>query len=173
MDINLQPYLENALVSLRPLGQSDFDDLFKVASDPIIWEQHQKKDRYTLENFTFFFRESIDSKGALVILDTSSNRIIGSSRFKIIDEVEGVVEIGWSFLGRKYWGGRYNRPFKKLMIQYALDHFKNVVFYVDSKNHRSQRAVQKIGGKRTEDMSRPWVLPKEKGVTFVVDMLFQ
>lgn len=173
MNLNLQPLLKNDLVILRPLKDEDFDDLFKVASDALIWEQHQNKDRHTLENFTSFFKESIDSKGALVILDANSNRIIGSSRFKIIDEVEGVVEIGWSFLGRKYWGGQYNSSFKKLMIQYALDYFKNVIFYVDSKNYRSQRAVQKIGGKRIEDMGKPWVLPKQKGVTFVIDKVIQ
>lgn len=172
MDFDLQPYLDNELVLLRPLKESDFEDLFKVASDPLIWKQHQNKDRHTLENFTSFFEESITSKGALVILDTNTNSIIGSSRFKIIDEVEGVVEIGWSFLGRVYWGGQYNRSFKKLMIHYALQHYRHIVFYVDSKNNRSQRAVQKIGGKRTEDMSKPWVLPKQKGVTFVIDTIF-
>ena len=168
MNLNLQPFLENDIVALRPLKQLDFDALYSVASDPLIWEQHQNKDRHTHVNFMKFFNESIAAKGALVIIDVKTEKIIGSSRFKIGDESHSVVEIGWSFLGRTYWGGDYNREFKKLMINYALQYCKYVVFYVNSMNFRSQKAMEKLGAKRTEDTSKSWVLPKEKGVTFEV-----
>lgn len=69
MDFNLQPYLENDLVILRPLRESDFEDLYKLASDSKIWEQHQNKNRHTRKAFTRFFKEAIDSKGALLIID--------------------------------------------------------------------------------------------------------
>ena len=42
MNINWQPLLENDLLILRPLKAEDFDALFKVASDPLIWEQDRK-----------------------------------------------------------------------------------------------------------------------------------
>lgn len=169
MNFNLQPILENEMVILRPLNAEDFDSLFKAASDPLIWEQHQNKDRYTKQAFQQFFDEAIGSKGACAILDKKTNKIIGSSRFKVSDTSERVVEIGWSFLSRDYWGGHYNREFKKLMVNYALQHFDRVVFYVNPKNHRSQRALEKLGAKRISNFERPWVLPKEKGVTFVID----
>ena len=169
MNVNLQPFLKNDLVSLRPLIQSDFKPLYAVASDPLIWEQHQNKDRYTLENFTEFFNESIASKGALVIVDVKMEKIIGCSRFKTVDESNGVVEIGWSFLGRAYWGGHHNREFKKLMINYALQYCKYVVFYVNSINFRSQCAMEKLGAKRTDDTSKSWVLSEDRGVTYVID----
>ena len=129
MQLNLQPFLENDLVVIRPLKDDDFENLFKVASDPLIWEQHQNKNRYTREEFTLFFNEALTSKGALLILDGKTKKVIGSSRFKLIDEVEDVVEIGWSFLGREYWGGTYNREMKKLMINYALEFSKTIIFY--------------------------------------------
>ncbi len=169
MKFSLQPFLESKVVKLRPLEQDDFNALYRIASDAKIWEQHQNKDRYTLDNFSTFFQESIGSKGALIIIDVKTEKIIGCSRFKIIDGSNGVVEIGWSFLERAYWGGYYNREFKKLMINYALQHSKYVVFYVNALNHRSQRAMEKLGAKRTEDSSKSWVLPKTKGVTFVID----
>ena len=169
MELKLQPALENDKVKLRPLKESDFELLYAVAEDPLIWEQHQNKDRHTRENFTKFFNEAITSKGALVILDSKTDKIIGSSRFKIVEESDGVVEIGWSFLGKEYWGGKYNREFKKLMVNYALQNYKYVVFYVNSLNYRSQKAMEKLGSKRTHDISKPWVLPKEKGVTYVID----
>ena len=170
MNLNLQPFLENDVLALRPMVQLDFDALYSVASDPLIWEQHQNIDRHIRVNFTKFFNESIAAKGALVIIDARTKKIIGSSRFKIRDESHSVVEIGWSFLDRSYWGGDYNREFKKLMINYALQYCKYVVFYVNSMNFRSQKAMEKLGAKRTEDTSKPWVLPKKKGVTFEIGM---
>jgi len=169
MDFNLQSILENDLVTLRPIVQKDFEPLFKVAADPLVWEQHQNKDRYTQEAFNQFFNEALASKGALVIVDNQTAHIIGSSRFRIIDEIESVIEIGWSFLGRDYWGGKYNRKCKKLMIDHALQSFERVVFYVNPKNFRSQRALEKLGAKRMDDFGKSWVLPKDKGVTFMID----
>lgn len=169
--IDIQPSLASELIRLRPLVSSDFDALYQVASDPLIWEQHQNKDRFTPENFADFFRESLLSKGALCILDTKNNEIIGSSRFKIIDEADEVVEIGWSFLARNYWGGTYNRGAKKLMINYALEHCKNVVFYVNNMNLRSQRALEKLGANKMSPSSTSWVLKEEVGLTYLVTEL--
>ncbi len=168
MNFNLQPFLENDLVTIKPLIREDFENLFNVASDPLIWEQHQNKFRYTLKEFTLFFKESMASHGALVILDRQSQDVIGSSRFKMVDEVDKVVEIGWSFLAKDYWGGLYNRAVKKLMVNYALKSCKAVVFYVNSKNFRSQYALEKIGAKRLKGVKKSWVLPEEEGITYVI-----
>lgn len=169
MNFNLQPLLKNELVILRPLKEEDFEALFKAASDPKIWEQHPDKTRWTQEGFANFFDESLASKGALVILKKESEEIIGSSRFKIIDTEERVVEIGWTFLSRDYWGGKYNSTVKKLMTNYALKFVNHVVFYVGEKNIRSQKAVEKLGAKRICDHDKSWILAKNKGVTFVIE----
>ncbi|WP_299532152.1 GNAT family N-acetyltransferase [Ulvibacterium sp.] len=168
MNFNLQPLLENDLVSLRPLREEDFENLLNAASDPLIWEQHQNKLRYTLKEFTLFFKESMISGGALLITDQQSKNVIGSSRFKIVDEVEEVVEIGWSFLARDYWGGFHNRAVKRLMVGYALNFCRTVVFYVHPKNFRSQKALEKIGAKRLNEGERSWVLPEKEGITYAI-----
>ena len=146
--MNLQPTLENDLVILRPLKENDFEALYNVAKDPLIWEQHPSWDRYKPEVFTEFFKESMESRGALVIIDRSTNSIIGSSRFKPVANAENAVEIGWSFLARNYWGGKYNKSIKKLMIDHAFGFVEDVVFYIGKDNIRSQKAVEKIGGRR-------------------------
>jgi RimJ/RimL family protein N-acetyltransferase len=146
--VNLQPTLENDLIILRPLRENDFEVLYKVAKDPLIWEQHPNRDRYKRVVYTEFFRDSIESKGALIVIDKSSNSIIGSTRFKPVNNVENAVEIGWSFLSRNYWGGQYNKSMKKLMIDYAFESMEDIIFYIDKNNIRSQKAVEKIGGRR-------------------------
>jgi RimJ/RimL family protein N-acetyltransferase len=133
-------------VTLRPLTPADHDRLFAVAADPLIWEQHPDKTRSTPAGFDAFFREALDSGGALLATETGSGRVIGSSRFHGYDEAAGEVEIGWTFLARSHWGGRYNREMKALMLAHAFRSVDRVVFLIDPANHRSQQAVRKIGG---------------------------
>lgn len=112
MNFDLQPFLKNDLVSLRPIHQKDFKALFKVASDFQIWDEHQNKDNHTQEAFTQFLNEALQSRAAFVIIENTSGQIIGSSRFRVIDKPESIIEIGWSFLSRDYWGDHYNKEFK-------------------------------------------------------------
>jgi RimJ/RimL family protein N-acetyltransferase len=148
MPFDLQPILQGALLGLRPLRAEDFDDLFAVASDPLIWEQHPSRERYQEEVFKGFFREALESGGALVALDAKDGRVIGSSRFHGYDEEKSEVEIGWTFLARSYWGGIYNGEMKQLMLRHAFQFVNRVVFLVGPQNLRSQKALEKIGGVR-------------------------
>jgi N-acetyltransferase len=147
---DLQPTLKGELLELRPLRPTDFDDLYAVASDPLIWEQHPSNDRHREDVFREFFREALESGGALIATDTRDGRVIGSSRFHGYSEESSELEIGWTFLARSHWGGRYNREMKQLMLRHALQFVKSVVFLVGPRNWRSQKAMQKIGGVRVE-----------------------
>jgi RimJ/RimL family protein N-acetyltransferase len=145
MTFDLQPHLKSKLIELRPLAPDDWDDLFAVASDPLIWEQHPENDRYKEDVFKIFFEGALESGGAFVVVDTKTQQIIGSTRFHGYDPKKSEVEIGWTFLARKYWGGRYNREMKQLMLVHAFKFVENVVFFVGENNIRSQRATEKIG----------------------------
>ena len=148
MSFDLQPTLRGELLELRPLRAEDFQDLYSVASDPLIWEQHPSSDRYQEEVFKEFFRGAVASGGALVAIDSATGRVIGSSRFHAYDEERSEVEIGWTFLARSHWGGRYNGEMKQLMLRHAFKFVRNVIFVIGTENLRSQRAVEKIGGVR-------------------------
>jgi N-acetyltransferase len=147
-----QPVLRGELIELRPLHDDDFDDLFAVAADPLIWEQHPDRDRHREETFRVFFHEALESGGALIAMDTSDGRVIGSSRFHGCDADRGEVEIGWTFLARSHWGGRYNREMKRLMLEHAFRFVDRVVFRVGPDNRRSRRAVEKLGAVRVGTM---------------------
>ncbi len=148
MAFDLQPVLKGRLLELRPLRAQDFHDLYSVAADPLIWEQHPSKDHYKEEVFEEFFREALESGGALVAVDSEMGLIIGSSRFHGYDEGKSEIEIGWTFLARSHWGGRYNGEMKRLMLGHAFRFVSSVIFLVGPQNLRSQRAVEKIGGVR-------------------------
>jgi RimJ/RimL family protein N-acetyltransferase len=148
MPFDFQPCLTGDLLELRPLCADDFRALYAVAADPLIWEQHPSKDRYQEEVFQVFFREALESRGALIALDRQDGRVIGSSRFHGYDEAAREIEIGWTFLARSHWGGIYNREMKRLMLRHAFRYVNNVIFLVGPDNVRSQRAVEKLGGVR-------------------------
>ena len=148
MAFDYQPTLKDALVELRPLQATDYDALYVVAADPLIWEQHPDKTRSQPPGFQAFFQQALASGGALLATDAESRRVIGSSRFHGYDQSQDEVEIGWTFLARSHWGGRYNGAIKQLMLDHAFRFVRRVVFVIDPSNHRSQRAVEKLGGVR-------------------------
>jgi N-acetyltransferase len=145
MSFDLQPHLKGELIELRPISPNDWDELFAVASDPAIWEQHPENDRYKKEVFKIFFEGALESGGAFVVIDAKTQQIIGSTRFHGYDPEKSEIEIGWTFLARKYWGGRYNAEMKELMLTHAFKFVENVIFYVGENNIRSQKATEKIG----------------------------
>jgi RimJ/RimL family protein N-acetyltransferase len=171
MSFDLQPHLKGELIELRPLMPEDWNDLFAVAADQLIWEQHPESDRYKEDVFKIFFKDALESGGAFVVIDTKSKRIIGSTRYHGYDPEKSEVEIGWTFLARKCWGGRYNREMKQLMLAHAFQFVENVVFYVGENNIRSQKATEKIGaikngtvrkvyGNRTPSLNVRYVIKK-------------
>jgi RimJ/RimL family protein N-acetyltransferase len=143
-----QPTLRGELVEVRPLRASDFDALYSAARDPLIWEQHPD-DRSQGDVFGRFFADHLATGAALAVLDARTRRVIGTSRYHGFDPVRSEVEIGWTFLARAYWGGRYNGELKRLMLAHAFRFVETVVFVVAPGNIRSQRAVEKLGAVRS------------------------
>jgi len=145
MPFNLQPILANEFVRLEPLQVKDFEKLFSVASDPLIWEQHPNKDRYKREVFEVFLKGAIESKGAFIIYDVKTNEAIGSSRYYDLNTEESTIAIGYTFFARSHWGGTFNRAAKKLMMAHAFKYVNSVHFHIGAINLRSQKAIEKLG----------------------------
>ena len=145
-----QPVLEGELLMLRPLRPDDWDALYGVASDPLIWEVHPVPDRWQEAVFRAFFEDALDQGGAMAIVDKQSGAIIGSSRWQGHDTTNSIVEIGWTFLARSHWGGSCNRELKRLMLSHAFGWVETVAFCVGENNFRSRRAMERIGGKLTD-----------------------
>jgi N-acetyltransferase len=143
---DLQPHLADALVRVRPTQSEDFDALFAVASDPLIWAVHPAPDRCQEPVFRGIFDGGIASGGMLIVLDQANGKIIGASRYDNLDLQDSRIEIGWTFLARSHWGGHYNRALKRLMLRHAFQFIESVDFVVGEDNIRSCKAMEKIGG---------------------------
>lgn len=148
MEFILQPSLKNEFVSIQPLNAEDFEALYQVASDPLIWEQHPNPDRYKREVFLNFFNGALESKGAFLVFNAQTGELIGSSRFYGYDPVKNAISIGYTFLSRASWGTTYNRALKSLMLQHAFQYVNKVHFHIGAKNIRSQKAIERLGAKK-------------------------
>ena len=169
MSVDLQPHLQGELIELRPLKPEDWDELFVVASDPLIWEQHPESNRHEREVFAIFFKEALESRGAFVVIERKNRQIIGSTRFYGYDREKSEMEVGWTFLARKYWGGRYNREMKDLLLAHAFQFVQRVVFFVGEDNVRSQKAMEKIGAIREGIVTRAYgTHPPALNVKYVI-----
>lgn len=149
--LDRQPTLEAQGLLLRPLSKDDWDALFSVAADPMIWEQHPAHDRWQEPVFRAFFDNALAHGGALAVVDTATDTIIGSSRYQGLDTANGgSVEIGWTFLARAYWGGPTNLAMKRAMTAHALASIAECRFEVGVENWRSRKAMERIGGRLTD-----------------------
>ena len=168
--MNIQATLENENVKLVPLNPNDFEELFSVASDPKIWEQHPNKDRYQREVFEKFFQGAIESKGAFKIMDKSSNEVAGSTRFYDYNQDDNSIFIGYTFYATKFWGSKLNPQVKKLMLDYIFQFVDKVNFHVGKNNIRSQKAMEKLGAKKVDEVNVAYFGEPEKlNVVFEID----
>jgi N-acetyltransferase len=146
--MNWQPLdLKNEWVELTPLTPTDFEVIYAVAKDPLIWEQHPNPDRYKRDVFQTYFQGAIASGGAFLIKDRTGNAI-GCTRFYEHVPANREVKIGYTFFSRDCWGKPFNQSTKALMLKYAFQFVDYVIFHVGAGNIRSQKAMEKIGGLR-------------------------
>ncbi|MDY0905852.1 GNAT family N-acetyltransferase [Pedobacter sp. CFBP9032] len=162
MSFNLQPSFASDLIKVVPLQESDFESLYAVASDPLIWEQHPNPDRYKREVFQIFFQGAIESGGAFIIYDQSTGNVVGSSRYYEWNEEENSIAIGYTFIARQFWGRGFNGAMKKMMVDYAFQFVDKVILHIGATNFRSQKAIEKLGATKIAEIEVAYYGEPEK-----------
>ena len=154
-DFDFQPLLEGKLIRLRPLEKRDFEALHAASSDPMIWEQLPRSERYKMQVSQQFYKESLSLKTTLLIIERKNDEIIGSSRYARFDSHAREVEIGWTFLTRRCWGKGFNSEAKKLMMEHAFNFVDSVFFVAATTNYRSRKAIEKLGAEFERELNWP------------------
>jgi N-acetyltransferase len=143
---DFQPTLPGTLITMRPFDEADFEALYAVASDPEIWALHPARERYQRPVFRDYIDDAVADRGGMVAIENATGAICGYSRYSQSKVGPNDIEIGWTFLDRRVWGGQYNRDMKRVMIAHALGSFPRVIFRIGEDNLRSRAAMEKIGG---------------------------
>jgi RimJ/RimL family protein N-acetyltransferase len=98
-----------------------------------------------------YFRGGIESKGAVLVMDAATNRVIGTSRFYDFNVETNSIVIGYTFFGRAFWGGHFNPSLKKLMLDYVFGFVDKVYFHIGAVNIRSQTAISRLGARKVAE----------------------
>ncbi|MEJ2884762.1 GNAT family N-acetyltransferase [Pedobacter sp. GR22-6] len=149
--LDLQAILENEHIALYPLSAHDFEMLYAAASDPEIWRQHPNKDRWKKEVFRNFFEGALQSKGAFRIVDKTSGKTIGSTRYYDHEPNDNSIFIGYTFYATSCWGKGINPAVKALMLDYIFQFVNKVYFHIGAGNIRSQIAILRLGAVKIDE----------------------
>jgi N-acetyltransferase len=150
-DFNPQPTLQNDTLILRPLAKTDRDGLFAMARDPAVWAGHPARNRHEPAVFDPYFEILLASGGTLAVFDRANGRVIGCSRYYEAPDQPKSIAIGYTFLGRQYWGGSTNMAMKTLMFDHAFQKVDTIWLHIDPSNIRSQHATARLGAAHAYD----------------------
>lgn len=145
-DFDFQPILSGDSVELRPLAPHDRDTLYEAVGDPRVWEAHPSHDRWKPEKYAPYFDSLLALGGALAIIDSTTNRLAGTSTFYPCPDVPGGIAIGFTVLGMDWRGSGMNRRVKSAMLDHVFATSDECWFHVAPSNTLSQNAMAKIGG---------------------------
>ncbi|OAS85364.1 MULTISPECIES: GNAT family N-acetyltransferase [Metabacillus] len=151
MNVSIEE-LTGEYVRIVPMERSHIQGLYEIGNDKTIWT-HLPKTIQTLNDMESFVEEALDKKEVgiefpFVILLRENNKIIGTTRFLEISNINKSLEIGWTWLTPSVWGTTINTECKYLLLNYCFETLKTirVQFKTDEQNIRSQRAIERIGG---------------------------
>lgn len=139
-------------IRIVPMERHHIQGLYEIGDDKVIWS-HLPKTIYTLNDMKSFVEEALYKKETgiefpFVVLLRDNDKIIGSTRFLDISNLNKSLEIGWTWYAPSVWGTHINTECKYLLLKYCFETLKlvRVQFKTDERNVRSQKAIEKIGG---------------------------
>jgi RimJ/RimL family protein N-acetyltransferase len=145
--------LEGEVIRLEPLSLGHHAQLCEVGLDNELWRWIPTAVR-TPDEMRRYIETALAEQAAgtalpFATIERATGRAIGSTRFANIDRANRHVEIGWTWLGRKWQRTAANTEAKYLMLGHAFETWGclRVEFKTDSLNQRSRAALLRIGAK--------------------------
>lgn len=145
--------LEGAHVRLEPLTQAHHQALTQIGLDEDLWRWIPSQVR-TSEEMAEYIVKALDEQARGVslpfaIIEKSSGRAIGSTRYGNIDREHRRVEIGWTWVAREWQRTAINTEAKYLLLRHAFETLGciRVELKTDSLNERSRAAILRIGAR--------------------------
>ncbi|WP_412024107.1 GNAT family N-acetyltransferase [Burkholderia cepacia] len=172
-----QPTLTGERIELRPLEASDRQALLDAAADGQLWNLKVTAVP-SAETVDAYIDTALKGRAAgtvmpFVIVDRTSGRVIGSTRFWKIDRTHRKLEIGHTWLSELAQRTRANTEAKWLLLTYAFDtlHCVRVQFTTDELNEKSRAAILRLGAKQEGIVRHERIMPdgrKRNSVRFSI-----
>ena len=162
--------LEDDLVLLRPLQESDVENLLEISiNEPETW-------KYSLvgadgkENLITYIQSAIKARESqkefpFIIFDKKSKKYASSTRFYDMQLRYKTLQLGYTWYGSAFRGTGLNKHCKFLLLQFAFETLglERVEFRADNNNEQSIAAMKSIGCK-VEGVLRSHMPTSDKNV---------
>ncbi len=149
--LNTQIELENSRVKLIPFDNFRNQELKEIIFDDEIWKFMGMFIR-TESDFENYLTSTLNAKKngicyPFLIIDKSTGRIAGSSRYGYLNTSSEKCEIGWTWYGKDFQGTGLNSACKYELLKFGFESigFRRIQFSADQENIRSQKAIEKLG----------------------------
>lgn len=145
--------LEGRHVRLEPLARAHLAGLAAVGLDEELWRWIPTQVR-TREEMAAYIETALEEQARgislpFALVEKSTGRAIGSTRYANIDRAHRRVEIGWTWVARDWQRTAVNTEAKYLLLRHAFETLGciRVELKTDSLNERSRAAILRIGAR--------------------------
>jgi RimJ/RimL family protein N-acetyltransferase len=166
MDWHIPVSLTGEHVRLEPMEEKHTDGLAAIGLQASIWEHMLYGEMITKEDMRVWVRDILSraKQGTdlpFVVIHLASGKVVGATRYLNMQPDQRGLEIGGTWYGLEYQRTMVNTECKYLLLKYAFETLDciRVQFKTDSRNIRSQRAIERIGAKREGILRNHMILP--------------
>lgn len=151
-DRDAEYILEDDRVLLRPLLETDIENLLPYSlNEPDNW-RYSSANGYGEANFRNYIQASLEAKKRgeqypFIVFDKQTQEYAGSTRFYDIQPKNQMLQLGYTWYGSRFRGTGLNKHCKFLLLQFAFEELDmhRVEFRADARNERSIAAMKSIG----------------------------
>jgi RimJ/RimL family protein N-acetyltransferase len=158
--------LTGKTVRLAPLGEGHIPGLAQVGAEPSIWTYMPYGQMTTASAMRTWVQNLLQHSedGAelpFVVIHLATGRVAGATRYMDIRPAHRGLEIGGTWYGVEFQRTGVNTECKYLLLQHAFEVLGciRVQLKTDSRNERSQRAIERIGAVREGVLRNHIILP--------------
>lgn len=145
--------LEGSVIRLEPLTSSHLDSLCAVGLDPELWKMTltNVQTREEMQSYIEAALRAQEQGTALpfVIVERATGTVVGSTRYMNIDPPNRKLEIGSTWVAKRWQRTAVNTEAKYLLLRHAFEEWGclRVEFKTDVLNTQSRNALLRIGAK--------------------------
>jgi RimJ/RimL family protein N-acetyltransferase len=158
--------LEGRFVRLEPLSDAHVSGLAAIGLEESIWRHMPYGPMSEEADIGRWVRDILDRAAGgtdlpFAVVHLASGRIAGATRYMDIRPADHGLEIGGTWYGTEFQRTAVNTESKYLLLRNAFEELKciRVQFKTDSRNVRSQHAIERIGAVREGSLRNHMILP--------------
>ncbi|MGP5211535.1 GNAT family N-acetyltransferase [Psychrobacter alimentarius] len=138
-------------IILKPLTLNHTADLVEACQDGELWKINVTSVPEPDKVIDYInTADSMPDRQAFVVIDERTGKAIGSTSFHDILPLTKRLEIGYTWYAKSYWRTHVNTTCKLMLLTYIFEtlEYQTVGWRTDIENHRSQKAIERLGAKK-------------------------